>query len=83
MQGETIFIVLFVVATAVAIAVQRLAIPYTVALVFTGPRFGDAACLRSAAPDQGPAVQCLSAGVALRGCVLHRVQAILAKPPGH
>jgi Na+:H+ antiporter len=36
MQGETIFIVLFVVATAVAIAVQRLAIPYTVALVFTG-----------------------------------------------
>ena len=36
MQGEAIFIVLFVVATAVAIAVQRLAIPYTVALVFTG-----------------------------------------------
>ncbi|MEP6664536.1 MAG: cation:proton antiporter, partial [Verrucomicrobiota bacterium] len=36
MDGETIFIVLFVVATAVAIAVQRLAIPYTVALVVTG-----------------------------------------------
>jgi CPA1 family monovalent cation:H+ antiporter len=36
MEGETIFILLFVVATAVAIAVQRLAIPYTVALVFTG-----------------------------------------------
>ena len=30
------FILLFVVATAVAIAVQRLAVPYTVALVFTG-----------------------------------------------
>ncbi len=36
METETIFILLFVVATAVAIAVQRLAIPYTVALVFTG-----------------------------------------------
>ena len=36
MEMETIFILLFVVATAVAIAVQRLAIPYTVALVFTG-----------------------------------------------
>ena len=33
---ETILILLFVVATAVAIAVQRLAVPYTVALVFTG-----------------------------------------------
>jgi monovalent cation:H+ antiporter, CPA1 family len=36
METETIFILLFVVATAVAIAVQRLAVPYTVALVFTG-----------------------------------------------
>jgi CPA1 family monovalent cation:H+ antiporter len=36
MDSETILILLFVVATAVAIAVQRLAIPYTVALVFTG-----------------------------------------------
>ena len=36
METETIFIVLFVVATAVAIGVQRLAVPYTVALVFTG-----------------------------------------------
>ncbi len=36
MEAETIFILLFVVATAVAIAVQRLAVPYTVALVFTG-----------------------------------------------
>ncbi len=36
MQVETIFILLFAVATAVAIAVQRLAIPYTVALVITG-----------------------------------------------
>jgi CPA1 family monovalent cation:H+ antiporter len=36
METETTFILLFVVATAVAIAVQRLAIPYTVALVFTG-----------------------------------------------
>ena len=36
MLTETILVLLFVVATAVAIAVQRLAIPYTVALVFTG-----------------------------------------------
>lgn len=36
METETILIVLFVVATAVAIAVQRLAVPYIVALVFTG-----------------------------------------------
>lgn len=36
MESETILIILFVVATAVAIAVQRLAIPYTVALVLTG-----------------------------------------------
>lgn len=36
MEIETIFILLFIVATAVAIAVQRLHIPYTVALVFTG-----------------------------------------------
>ena len=36
METETIFILLFVVATAVVIAVQRLAVPYTVALVFTG-----------------------------------------------
>lgn len=36
MATETIFILLFVVATAVAIAVQRLAVPYTVALVCTG-----------------------------------------------
>ncbi len=36
MEAETILILLFVVATAVAIAVQRLAVPYTVALVLTG-----------------------------------------------
>ncbi len=36
METETILILLFVVATAVAIAVQRLAVPYTVALVLTG-----------------------------------------------
>ena len=36
MGTETILILLFIVATAVAIAVQRLAVPYTVALVFTG-----------------------------------------------
>ena len=36
METETILVLLFVVATAVAIAVQRLAIPYTVALVVTG-----------------------------------------------
>ena len=36
METETILILLFIVATAVAIAVQRLAVPYTVALVLTG-----------------------------------------------
>jgi CPA1 family monovalent cation:H+ antiporter len=36
MEFETILILLFVVVTAVAITVQRLAIPYTVALVLTG-----------------------------------------------
>ena len=36
MESETILVLLFVVATAVAIAVQRLAVPYTVALVVTG-----------------------------------------------
>lgn len=36
METEAAFILLFVVATSVAIAVKRLAIPYTVALVFTG-----------------------------------------------
>jgi len=36
MATETILVLLFVVATAVAIAVQRLSVPYTVALVITG-----------------------------------------------
>jgi CPA1 family monovalent cation:H+ antiporter len=36
METETVLILLFIVVTAVAIAVQRLAIPYTVALVLTG-----------------------------------------------
>lgn len=36
METETVLIILFVVVTAVAITVQRLAIPYTVALVLTG-----------------------------------------------
>ena len=40
MEMETILILLFVVATAVAIAVQRLAVPYTVALVLTGLLLG-------------------------------------------
>ncbi|PKN89487.1 MAG: Na+/H+ antiporter [Deltaproteobacteria bacterium HGW-Deltaproteobacteria-1] len=40
METETILILLFVVATTVAIAVQRLAIPYTVALVVTGLLLG-------------------------------------------
>jgi Na+:H+ antiporter len=40
METEIIFIVLFIVATAVAIAVQRLAIPYTVALVLAGLGLG-------------------------------------------
>ena len=36
MQHETIFMLLFIVATAVAIAVRRVAVPYTVALVLAG-----------------------------------------------
>ena len=36
MQGETILLVLFVVATAVAIAARRFGFPYTVALVAAG-----------------------------------------------
>src|SRR5665811_2464920 len=36
MGTETILILLFVVVTAVAITVQHLGVPYTVALVFTG-----------------------------------------------
>jgi CPA1 family monovalent cation:H+ antiporter len=40
MEGEAVFVLLFVVATAVAIAVRRLSVPYTVALVFTGILLG-------------------------------------------
>lgn len=40
METEATYILLFVVATAVAIAVQRLAVPFTVALVFTGLALG-------------------------------------------
>lgn len=40
MDTETIFILLFIVATAVAIAVQGLEIPYTVALVVAGLGLG-------------------------------------------
>jgi CPA1 family monovalent cation:H+ antiporter len=40
MEAETILVILFVVATAVAIAVQRWAVPYTVALVVTGLGLG-------------------------------------------
>ena len=36
METGTVLILLFIVATAVAITVQRLAVPYTVALVITG-----------------------------------------------
>jgi Na+:H+ antiporter len=36
MESETIFILLFIIATAVAITVQRLSIPYTAALVLAG-----------------------------------------------
>lgn len=36
MQPEVIFILLFIVATAVAIGVRRVAVPYTVALVVAG-----------------------------------------------
>jgi monovalent cation:H+ antiporter, CPA1 family len=41
MEIEAAFILLFVVATAVAIAVRRLRIPYTVALVLTGILLGE------------------------------------------
>lgn len=40
MTNETIFILLFIVATAVAIAVRRLNVPYTVALVVAGLLLG-------------------------------------------
>jgi len=40
METEIVFIVLFIVSTTVAIAVQRLAVPYTVALVLTGLGMG-------------------------------------------
>jgi CPA1 family monovalent cation:H+ antiporter len=40
MGTETTFILFFVVATIVAIAVQRLAVPYIVALVLTGLAMG-------------------------------------------
>jgi CPA1 family monovalent cation:H+ antiporter len=40
MGSETVFVLLFIVATAVAIAVQRLAVPYTVALVLAGLALG-------------------------------------------
>jgi CPA1 family monovalent cation:H+ antiporter len=40
MPSETIFILLFIVATAVAIAVRRLHIPYTVGLVIAGLMLG-------------------------------------------
>ena len=40
MQTETIFILLFSVATVVAIAVRQLHVPYTVALVLTGLALG-------------------------------------------
>lgn len=36
MEIEIVLILLFVVVTAVAITAQHLAVPYTVALVFTG-----------------------------------------------
>ncbi len=42
MSSEAVFILLFSVATAVAIAVRRLAIPYTVALVLAGLGLGAA-----------------------------------------
>ena len=40
MQGETVFLLLFIVATAVAIAARRLQVPYTVALVLAGLALG-------------------------------------------
>ncbi len=39
-QNEAVFVLLFVIATAVAIAVRRFRIPYTVALVITGLALG-------------------------------------------
>ncbi len=46
MSGETTFILLFIVATAVAIVVQRLKIPYTVALVASGLLLGSIHALK-------------------------------------
>jgi Na+:H+ antiporter len=40
MQSETVFILLFIVASSVAIAARRLRVPYTVALVFAGLTLG-------------------------------------------
>lgn len=40
MTSETVFVLLFIVATAVAIAVRRLRIPYTVGLVLAGILLG-------------------------------------------
>jgi CPA1 family monovalent cation:H+ antiporter len=46
MSNETIFVFLFIVATAVAIAVRRLNVPYTVALVVAGLLLGLAHAFR-------------------------------------
>lgn len=40
MQADTVFVLLFIVASAVAIAVRWLRVPYTVALVFAGLLLG-------------------------------------------
>jgi CPA1 family monovalent cation:H+ antiporter len=40
MQSETVFVLLFIVATTVAIAARRMRIPYTVALVLAGLALG-------------------------------------------
>jgi disulfide bond formation protein DsbB len=81
METGTIFVLLFVVATAVAIAVQRLAVPYTVALVFTGSVLGLLHAFETPHLTQALLFNVfLPRGAALRSCVLHRVQTILAKP---
>jgi monovalent cation:H+ antiporter, CPA1 family len=51
MEPEPILILLFIVATAVAIAVQRLSVPYTVALVFAGLLLGLLKVFEAPHPD--------------------------------
>ena len=73
METETIFILLFVVATAVVIAVQRLAVPYTVALVFTGLVLGLLHAFEAPHLTKALLFSVFFARAALRGRVSYRV----------